>query len=217
MELHTPAARTLPRCVPSNPLYRPTLARAGCAASTMRLAAVAALSIALLGACGGGEDGDERAAAAEPTTPARVASVDFTKESEYGPGDAPGSAATAAAARTASTPVAADESLADATREVIERAAVPVDRQAHTRRGRYLSRATAERHDAQTGGRIVWVDASCCAGLDPELPERIAFGMQAVLGEELPLYVSGSDLRQAARLADRLDALGLQRVYLVTP
>lgn len=202
---------------------------------TILLATLAALSVTLLGGCGGGEPGDEAgtatgtAATAEAaslarsspggngegsgaggtgphTRPAqnamRQVAVDFRLESEYGPGDAPG---------------ASTREVAEGAAERGHRAAVPVDRQAHTRAGRYLSRAVAERRYEETGGHAVWVDAGCCAGLDPDLPEHIAFGMQAVLGDEAPLYVGGSDLRQAARLADRLDALGVGRVYLVTP
>lgn len=202
---------------------------------TALVATLAALSVTLLGACGGGEFGDEggTGTAGPTTSPAstgatpvngtgtpgttaqgstviattashvvRKATFDFRLESEYGPGDAPGS-------------MARDVAAGAFDRE--DASAVPVDRTAQTRRGRYISRAIAERTYEETGGSAVWIDASCCAGLDPELPMRIAFGMQAVLGDEAPLYVGGNDLRQAARLADRLDALGVRRVYLVTP
>lgn len=212
MELHSPAATSLPRKARSHPCIRPARARAWGAVGTMLVAAIAALSITVLGGCGG-DAGEEPAPPTETAAPAGKATVDFTLESEYGPGDAPGST-TRAPAGAVATVVA--EVAAAATAEE-HRAAVPVDRRAHTRGGRHVSRATAERHDAESGGRIVWVDASCCAGLDTELPERIAFGMLAVLGDETPLYVTGTDLRQAARLADRLDTLGLRRVYLVTP
>lgn len=208
----------------------PARPRAPGTVGTVRFAALAALSMALLAGCGGGEAGSDAhaesaesaTAAAGPfgpsdsgakgeasgaagsglATDARLAAIDFRLESEYGPGDAPS---------------ATKREVADAPAERGHRAAVPVDRQAHTRAGRYLSRAVAERLYEETAGRAVWVDAGCCAGHDPELPERIAFGMQAVLGGEAPLFISGSDLRQAARLADRLDALGVGRVYLVTP
>lgn len=177
-------------------------------AATMLAATLAALSLALLAGCGGGGDhgdaGGGAVAGAEATSQpvAHKAAVDFRLESEYGPGDAPGPATTGRFA---------------AATEAVDRSAAPVDRQARTRRGRYISRAAAERTNEETGGQVVWVDASCCAGLDPELPARIAFGMQAVLGNDAPLFVSGNDLRQAARLVDRLDALGIGRVHLVTP
>lgn len=198
MNLHLPSATPRRGSPLSN---RPHLAaRKGLwgTMSTILVAVLSALSVTALSACGG--NGGDEDAAGHTAPPARKVTVDFRLESEFGPGDAPGSTRREAAAR-----------------EPVDRSAVPVDRQAQTRNGRYVSRAVAERTHAEAGIRIVWVDASCCAGLDPELPERIAFGMQAVLGEDAPLYVSGNDLRQAARLADRLDALGLQRVYLVTP
>lgn len=225
----TPSPNTpRPRLAPSNPLHRGARAGAWGAISTMLstglVATLAALSVTVLGACGGGEAGDEGAAAtALAAPPARKAAVDFALESEYGPGEAPGpttreqpeAAVPVAAAAPSATTAATTTPIGASDREA--RSAAPVDRQAHTWAGRYISRAVAERTHAETGGSVVWVDASCCAGLDPELPERIAFGMQAVLGDEAPLYVSGNDLRQAARLADRLDALGVRRVYLVTP
>lgn len=237
--IHLPLPPLRPIARPERALGRradpPTRSGASGTVGTMLLATIAALSVTLLGGCGGGEAGDDtRAEAGESatvsatvsatnattssTTPhgpselamkaeasgaaARQVAVDFRLESDYGPGDAPGGT---------------KYEVADASPERGHRGAVPVDRQAQTRAGRYLSRAVAERLYEETGGRAVWVDAGCCAGHDPELPERIAFGMQAVLGDEAPLYISGSDLRQAARLADRLDALGVGRVYLVTP
>jgi len=228
MDLNHLPARPPPRAALSNRSHnRATRACVWGTVSTMLVATLAALSVTALGACGGGEAGDEGATAstgllALQTPPARKAAVDFALESEYGPGDAPGittrdpAAVTASGAATGAV-TGAVAAAAAGVAEHEDRSAVPVDRQAHTRRGRYVSRAVAERTDVETGGSVVWVDASCCAGLDPELPERIAFGMQAVLGDDARLYVSGNDLRQAARLADRLDALGLGRVYLVTP
>lgn len=213
MALHPPPAASQPRVARSSTSLRPPRARAWRALGTLFLAAIAAVSITLLGGCGG-DAGEETAAGAETTPSARAADVNFALENEYGPGDAPGSTTRTPAKALATVAIKVAAEIATGSED---RAAVPVDRLAHTRNGRYVSRATAERNDAETGGRAVWVDASCCAGLDPELPERIAFGMLAVLGDETPLYVIGTDLRQAARLADRLDALGVRRVHLVTP
>lgn len=165
---------------------------------TIVAATVAALVVSALAACGGGGDDDDAAEAAPPAVAQER--VDFARESDYGPGDAPGS-------------TRADEARAAPTHA----SAVPLDRQAHTRLGLYLSRARAERVDQETGGQVVWVDANCCSGPDADRPERIAFGLMSVMGDEAPLFVTGADLRQAARLADRLEALGLRRVYLVTP
>jgi len=219
MELNQLRAKPLPRQAPSNPLHRGARVRIWGAASTMLVATLAALSVTLLGACGGGEASDENATTAADlqAPPARKATVDFALESEFGPGDAPGTTTRGSAGPVAAAATTAVAVTVVSAAEREDRSAMPVDRQAHTRRGSYVSRAVAERTYVESGGGVVWVDASCCAGLDPELPERIAFGMQAVLGDEAPLYVSGNDLRQAARLADRLDALGVRRVYLVTP
>jgi len=129
--------------------------------------------------------------------------ADFARENPYGPGDMPGT-------------TAADD-LDRADRRLGTAAAVPVDAQARTKSGRYIGRAAAEQFDHESGGEVVWVDASCCAGLDPDLPVHITFGMQAVRGTEARIFVGGRDLREAARLADRLEALGLRRVHLVTP
>jgi len=227
-------------CQPAHPRRHAASGPDSRRSGARHVAAAAALSLLLLAACGGGGDtGGDRlavattpgdapatagtaegasgvgAAAAPPLEPmaqgrpeggaagkaATTIAVDFRLESDYGPGDAPGPLTPPGAALAAGT----------------DPAAAPVDRQARTRNERYISRAVAERVDRETGGQVVWVDASCCAGLDPELPERIAFGMQAVLGDDAPLFVGGRDLRQAARLADRLHALGVRDVRLVTP
>lgn len=199
-----PRPRVL-RAARSDPPHRASPTPVWGTLSTKLAAGVASLSVVLLAACGGGDSaelgtGGTGLASAGSAPQPRAASVDFARESPYGPGDAPG----------AKVEMAAGDDLA-------HRAAEPVDRQAHTRRGLYLGRATAELAYQESGGHAVWIDASCCGGLDPELPERIAFGMQAIVGDDAPLYVSGSDLRQAARLVDRFDTIGLRRVYLITP
>lgn len=81
---------------------------------------------------------------------------------------------------------------------------------------RRLSRLAAEQIDQQSGGQVIWIDASCCAGLDPQLPESIVFGLQAVMGMHVPLFVHGGHNDAAQRLIDRLDQLGVgQRAYVV--
>ena len=76
---------------------------------------------------------------------------------------------------------------------------------------RRMSRLAAEQIDEQSGGRVIWIDAGCCAGLDSRLPESIVFGLQAALGQDMPLFVHGADGGQAQRLLDRLDELGVGR------
>ena len=147
----------------------------------------------------------DAAPAAKPAArTGRRESADFSHAgpwAAWGPGEAPGALAEAV----------------DRYAEAADPAAVPVDPLARTRAGRYLGRATAERLDDAARGGIVWVDASCCAGLASDLPERIAFGMLAVQGDDAAVFVTGRDLRAAARLADRLEAFGLRHVHLVTP
>jgi hypothetical protein len=176
-------------------------------AATVATVAFAALTaLVTLTGCGGGPEGEGHIADGG-TPPERLASTfEAWRESDYGPGDAPGSPTK----KIERAGITAAESQTD-------RSATPVDRLAHTQRGHYVSRATAERTDQDSGGQVIWIDAGCCAGQEPELPERIVFGMQAVLGTDARIFVGGSDLRQAARLVDRFDRLGLGRVYLVTP
>jgi hypothetical protein len=173
-------------------------------AATVALAAFTAL-VTLTG-CGGGH-GEEGLIADGASPAGRLATTfDAGRESDHGPRDAPGT-----------TTGKIDQPDIIATEPQADRSATPVDRLARTQRGRYVSRTVAERIDQDSGGQVIWIDAGCCAAQDPELPERIVFGMQAVLGNDARLFVVGSDLRQAARLVDRFDRLGLGRVYLVTP
>jgi len=200
------ARRVSPEELSVNPI-RPTPAtartprHAPLGAAIVASAALAAVTaLVTLTGCGGGHG--EEGLMANGAAPAErlLTTVDARRDSKHGPAAAPGSTKDDITARELQT----------------DRSAIPVDRLAHTQRGRYVSRAAAERTD-QDGGQVIWIDAGCCAGQDPELPERIVFGMLAVLGSDARLFVGGSDLRQAARLVDHFDRLGLDRVYLVTP
>lgn len=180
--------------------------------STMLVATTAALALAVLGACGGGEAEPEDLSSVEAASPARPAAHDFRRESDYGPGDAPG--AITAAADDPVTHQATSQQPAAASGH---RAAGPVDPQARTRHGSYIGRAAAEDVDRLTAGNVIWLDADCCKPGGGASAEGIVFGLQAVIGEPAPIFVSGRDLRHAARVADRLHAIGLPRVHLVTP
>ena len=183
---------------------------AGAAVAFALTVGALAVCLSLTGCGGAGDDADfaQRAALAERGFGGVEGThrFDARRESDYGPGDAPGTTTHGTAAASMAVPTAATD-----------RSAVPVDRLAHTGRGRYVSRSIAERTDQEVGGQVIWIDAGCCAGQAGELPEQIVFGMQAVLGNEAPIFVFGADLRQAARLVDRLDRRGLGPVYLVTP
>ena len=93
----------------------------------------------------------------------------------------------------------------------------PADREARTTSAGYISRLAAEEVDQALGGHVVWIDAGCCAGHPSTLPRDFVYALQAAFGDDAPIFVFGSDLRQAARLADQLHALGLRQTRLVTP
>lgn len=96
--------------------------------------------------------------------------------------------------------------------------AEPSDPGARTRQGRYLTREQAQALARQVDYRLVNVVAHCCSLHESETDVGIALGMQAAddLPNDAPFVVSGSDLRQAAAVANRLGELGATRVYLVT-
>ena len=180
-----------------------------------RVAAAACLCGGLLSGCGGGDDALEAATLLAAAVPApvpagpRSAPFDARLESDYGPGDRPGSG------------TAIERGSVDVGQGAESQ---PLDPAARTRRGLYLSRSLAERADQERGGHVVWIDAGCCASAvregDPlDLAVMIAFATQAAmnLGPEAPFFVFGSDLRNAARLADRLVENGARHAYLVTP
>lgn len=96
--------------------------------------------------------------------------------------------------------------------------AEPSDPGARTRQGHYLTTEQAQALARRLDDRVVTVQARCC-GLEPaELDVLIAFGVQAAanLPNDAPFVVSGSDLRQAAAVANRLSELGARQVHLVT-
>lgn len=97
-------------------------------------------------------------------------------------------------------------------------AAMPADREAHTASGRYLSGRQAEDLDAALRGSVVWVTVTCCGAHQREMAILTAYGLQATLnlGDDAPFLVRGRNLREAAKVADRLTRAGMRRVVLVT-
>ena len=96
--------------------------------------------------------------------------------------------------------------------------ATPADRAARTRAGRYATPSQAEDLRRALGDDVSVVDVGCCG----------AESLEAAVGQALAkretgapasnaVLVRGSDLRLAAAVVDRLDALGLDRVWLVSP
>lgn len=95
---------------------------------------------------------------------------------------------------------------------------LPADPAVRTRSGSYLARQQAEDLDGLLGGAVVWVDAGCCGAAPIEWALGHVAGMMAAdgLADDAPVFVTGADLAQAAKLADRLSAQGLTRVVLIT-
>lgn len=96
--------------------------------------------------------------------------------------------------------------------------AEPKDGGARTRQGLYLTAAQAQALARRLDDRLVTVEARCCGPETAELDVLMAFGVQAAanLPNDAPFVVSGSDLRQAAAVANRLADLGARQAYLVT-
>jgi hypothetical protein len=89
--------------------------------------------------------------------------------------------------------------------------AVPHDAAAHTRLGLYATADQARQLEQVLGARMRSVAVGCCGddGAD-------SAALRARDAGDLPVLVRGADLRQAARVANRLSDAGLQRVWLVT-
>lgn len=96
--------------------------------------------------------------------------------------------------------------------------AEPADTGARTRQGLYLTAEQARALASRLEDRIVTVEARCCGLETAEMDVLMAFGVQAAahLPNDAPFVVSGSDLRQAAAVANRLAELGVRQAYLVT-
>lgn len=96
--------------------------------------------------------------------------------------------------------------------------AEPADTGARTRQGLYLTAEQANALARKLADRVVTVEARCCGLETAEMDVLMAFGVQAAanLGNDAPFIVSGSDLRQAAAVANRLAELGARQAYLVT-
>jgi hypothetical protein len=85
-----------------------------------------------------------------------------------------------------------------------------------SRPAQQASRELAERMTAQLAGEVLWVDVSCC---NANLVENAAATRQALrdsaLEDDTPVFVTGTDLRLAAQVAERLARDGLSQVILV--
>ena len=91
--------------------------------------------------------------------------------------------------------------------------ALPVDVSARTRAGRYATSAQARFLRSALGGDVRTVEVGCCGEDALERAVAQAFAERATPGAVL---VSGSDMRLAAAAVERLNDLGLERVWLVS-
>ena len=116
---------------------------------------------------------------------------------------------------TAIRPLMAD----DGTLLAAEPNSVPLDHDAHTKRGLYAQREQALQLERQLRGDVVWVPVECCGAEGADLAVYIAYGVQAAhnLPASAPVFVSGADQRPAASVVNRLADGGTSRVFLVTP
>lgn len=89
---------------------------------------------------------------------------------------------------------------------------------ATTRAGLYLTRAQAETLGRAMPGRAVWVDVACCTpgSIDDAVATAEILRIGSGLGVSVPVFVTGSDARHAARAADRIMEAGMPLVFLVT-
>jgi hypothetical protein len=152
-------------------------------------ASMAALAAVTLAACGGGDE----FAADEPR------------------------ATVATAATVVAAPLIAD----DGSTMPSDPALLPADPGARTRSGRYASEAQAAQLEGALGSGVIRTDVDTVSDTMPavDLAVLMAYGQQAsaALDAEAPVLVRGRDARLAAAAADRLEAQGFGRVFVVRP
>lgn len=121
-----------------------------------------------------------------------------------------------AQASSADTPLLDDEGRPVRPHPQLE----PADAGARTRAGLYASETQAAQLEASLGSRAIStrVEASASMVDAADLAVLMVYGLQAThdLGGDAPVLVRGQDLRQAAAVANRLQANGFTRVFLVT-
>ncbi len=64
---------------------------------------------------------------------------------------------------------------------------------------------------------VIWVNADCCGSLDASGAVGITYAIQAAsnLPDSVPVFVTGADQQQIARVASRLVQSGMRQVFLV--
>ena len=73
--------------------------------------------------------------------------------------------------------------------------------------------------DQSLKGDVIWVNADCCGSLGVAVAVGITYAMQAAsnLPDTVPVFVTGADQQQIAKVASRLVQSGMRQVFLVTP
>jgi hypothetical protein len=152
---------------------------------TVFLVALAS-ALALLQACGAGDEPAASGAAAGESEPARLSVV---------------------------SPLLHDDGSVMPTAP----SAAPADPGARTRLGWYASRAQASQMSSALGSDVIHLQVQGTGAQALELDVAVAWGLQAAgnLSNDAPVLVSGTDLRQAAAVANRLIDAGMTRVFLV--
>lgn len=94
--------------------------------------------------------------------------------------------------------------------------AIPSDSAARTRAGRYATRSQSDDLQRALGHDLSVVEVGCCgsAAIDEAVVRALAARPSA--SPPAAVLIRGTDLRLAAVVADRLDARGLDRVWLVS-
>ena len=86
-----------------------------------------------------------------------------------------------------------------------------------------MAHKQAQELDHSLKGDVIWVNADCCGSLGATVAVGVTVGityaMQAAsnLPDSVPVFVTGADQHQIARVASRLVQSGMRQVFLVTP
>ena len=82
-----------------------------------------------------------------------------------------------------------------------------------------MAHKQAQELDHSLKGEVIWVNADCCGSLGASVAVGITYAMQAAsnLPDSVPVFVTGADQHQIARVASRLVQSGMRQVFLVTP
>ena len=96
-------------------------------------------------------------------------------------------------------------------------ALMPADASLRTRQARYARRAHAEWIDGARPGEVIWTDLGSREGPSVADAEALAHVLQLAQGlpADAPVFVSGGEPAQAARVADAIHGAGRTQVWLV--